>query len=256
MQEYPEPTADDPFLPHSAWNRALVWSMLGLVAWAGFELTAQPAVVAAVVCSKVGWNDLLTAVWLRRRDPHRGRGRACSWFCLSAGVTKMVISSFAMTILLSTVLAVMEGGKPRQNANPQFPVVLTGPLILMAAGAPVLALLAFLGCLSARWNRVRVWIDDPLHHARRADAWPPDFSGARNHNMARGPWLIMLAFAIVMAMLLATMVGALTKSYTVGVLTLIAPIFWICQVSRGAFADRPAECWEEAIHSTAIRNDG
>ena len=87
MHDISETTVDEPFLPQPGWNRALVWSTLALVAWVGFELTAQPAVVAAVVCSRCGWKDLLTALWLRRRDPHRGRGRACSWFCLSAGVT-------------------------------------------------------------------------------------------------------------------------------------------------------------------------
>jgi hypothetical protein len=44
MHENPETTVEDPFLPQSAWNRALVWSSLALVAWVGFELTAQPAV--------------------------------------------------------------------------------------------------------------------------------------------------------------------------------------------------------------------
>jgi len=243
MHDLPETTAADPFLPSRAWNKALIWSMLGLVAWLGFELTAQPAVVAAVVCSKVGWNDFLTALWLRRRDPHRGRGRACSWFCLSTGVTKMVISAFAMTVLITMVLAFTRAGQQRQNPNLPFPVVFWGPLILMAAGAPVLAVLAFCGCVSARWHKVRVWIDDPLHHARRADAWPPDFSGTRRHNMARGPWLVMLAFAIVASMLLATFVGAFAKSIVLGISVLVCPIIWICMISRGAFANSPAECW-------------
>lgn len=245
MHDFPETTSEDPFLPSWAWNKALIWSMLGLIAWLGFELTAQPAVVAAVVCSKVGWNDFLTAYWLRRRDPFRGRGRACSWFCLSAGVTKMVISAFAMTLLITTVLAFTRAGQPRQNPNLPFPVVFWGPLILMSAGAPVLAVLAFCGCVSARWHKVRVWIDDPLHHARRADSWPPDFSGTRRHNMARGPWLIMLAFAVVAAMLLATLAGAFAKSYVLGLSLLVCPIIWICMISRGAFADSPSECWQE-----------
>jgi len=254
MHEYSETTAADPFLPRSIWNRALVWSMLGLIAWLGFELTAQPAVVAAVVCSKCGWNDLLTAVWLRRRDPHRGRGRACSWFCLSAGVTKMVISAFAMTMLISTVMVFTAGVQARPNPNPQFPDAFWGPLILMTAGAPVLSLLAFVGCLSARWNKVHVWIDDPLHRARRADAWPPDFSGVRQHNMARGPWLIMLAFAIVIAMLLGAVVLTLTQSVVLGVVTLIGPILWICLLSRSAFANSPGECWY-AGDGTRTSND-
>jgi hypothetical protein len=246
MHDSPEETIEETLLPRWVWNKALGWSTLALIAWLAFELTAQPAVVAAVVCSKCGWNDLLTALWLRRRDPHRGRSRACAWFCLSSGVTKMVISAFAMTMLISTVLAFMEAGKPRPNANPHFPVVFWGPLILMTAGAPVLALLAFCGIVSARCNRVRVWIDDPLHRARQADSWPPDFSGARVHNMARGPWLLMLAFAVVAAMLVATMVGILAKSYALGAVVLVLPIVGIGLLSRGAFADRPDECWGES----------
>src|SRR5436853_170122 len=104
MHDNPETTFEDPFARQSAGNGALVWSTLALVAWVGFELTAQPAVVAAVVCSKVGWSDFLTAVWLRRCDPQRGRGRACSWFCLAAGVTKMVVAAFALTMVISAVL--------------------------------------------------------------------------------------------------------------------------------------------------------
>ena len=246
MHENSETTVEDPFVPQSAWNRALVWSTLALVAWLGFELTAQPAVVAAVVCSKFGWNDLLTALWLRRRDPHRGRGRACSWFCLSAGVTKMVIAAFTLTMVISAVLISIEGVKPQANPNAPFPVVVWGPGILMAVGLPILALLAFVGCVSARRHHVRVWIDEPLHRARRAAAWPPDFSGARMHNMARGPWLLMVAFVVVAAMLLATLVGAFTKSYVLGTLALIGPIFGIGLLSRGTFAASPGECWDEA----------
>jgi len=244
MRDYPEATEEESILPPWFSNKALIWPTLGLIAWLSFEVTAQPAVVAAVVCSKVGWNDFLTAFWLRRRDPHRGRGRACSWFCLSAGVTKMVISAFAMTVLITAVLAFTRDGQPRQNPNPQFPVAFWGPLILMVAGAPVLSLLAFSGCVSARRHRVRVWIDDPLHEARRANSWPPDFSGTRRHNMARGPWLIMLAFAVVASMLLATLVGAFARSYVLGISVLVCPLMWTCMISRGAFARSPGECWD------------
>ncbi len=240
-----ESTTEESFLPRWFSNAALIWPTLGLIAWLGFELTAQPAVVAAVACSKVGWNDFRTAFWLRRRDPHRGRGRACFWFCLSAGVTKMVISAFAMTLLISTVLAFTRVGQPRQNPNVPFPSVFWGPLILMVAGAPLLSVLAFFGCVSARWYRVRVWIDDPLHHARRANFWPPDFNGARMHNMARGPWLIMLAFTFAASIVLAIIAVTSTQSYILGIVSLFCPILWIVMLSRGAFADSPHECWRE-----------
>lgn len=247
MHDYPETTTDDRFLPSWFTNKALIWPTLGLIAWLGFELTAQPAVVAAVVCSKVGWNDFLTAFWLRRRDPHRGRGRACAWFCLSSGVTKMVVSAFAMTVLISIVLAFTRVGQPRQNPNLPIPAVFWGPLVLMVAGAPVLSLLAFCGCVSARWHKVRVWIDNQLHHARRANSWPPDFSSTKSTNMARGPWLVMLACTVVASIMLAAMVGAFANSYILGISTLLCPLLWITMVSRGAFADSPYECWYPQI---------
>jgi hypothetical protein len=164
----------------------------------------------------------------------------------------MVISAFAMTMLISTVMAFTAGGQPRPNAK--FPDAFWGPLILMTAGAPVLSLLAFVGCLSARWHKVYVWIDDPLHRARRADAWPPDFSGARQHNMARGPWLIMLAFVVVIAILLGAVVLTMMQSVVLGIVTLICPILWICLLSRGAFANSPGECW--GVHAEPFESGG
>jgi hypothetical protein len=67
----------------------------------------------------------------------------------------------------------------------------------------------------------------------------------------------MLAFAVVAAMLLATLVGAFAKSYVLGMSVLICPIIWICMISRGAFADSPGECWEGSVepHETHRKQD-
>lgn len=235
----------DPF-----WNRALVWSTLGLFGWLAFELTAQPALVAAILCTRFGWNDLLTAVWLRRHDPIKGRARACSWFCLASGVMKMVLSAFGLAMIISTVMAIVEGGKPRQNPNPQFPEAFWGPAIMMTAGTPVLALLALIGCVSARMNRIRVWIDSPLTRARQSNIWPPDFrdfTRPSTQNVARGPWLAMVSVAMVAAVVFTSLIFAFSQSIVLAMLALIGMVVGIGWLSRGVFASHPGECWGDDL---------
>ena len=60
----------------------LVWFILISTGWVLFELTANPALSAVVACLKFGWNDSLTARWMRRTDPNRARGGTYFWFLL------------------------------------------------------------------------------------------------------------------------------------------------------------------------------
>jgi hypothetical protein len=133
MSEIVDAPAEETDLRNPVWNRALVWSTLGLVGWLAFELTAQPAVAAAVVCSRFGWNHIRTAVWLWRYDWNRGRSFACLWFVLAAGVTRVVVFAFLLTILFSTFAVARGGGGAARpaNANAALPAIFIGPLILM-----------------------------------------------------------------------------------------------------------------------------
>lgn len=250
MHDLNETTASETLPQDPFWNRALVWSTLGLFGWLAFELTAQPAIVAAILCTRFGWDDFLTAVWLRRNDPLKGRARACAWFCLASGVMKMVLSAFGLAMIISTVMAIMEGGKPRQNPRPPFPEAFWGPLIVMTAGTPVLALLAFIGCVSARMNKVRVWIDAPLTRARQSNIWPPDFrdfTRPSTQNIARGPWLAMVAVAMVAAVVFASLIFALSSSIVLAMLALVGMVVGIGWLSRGVFAAHPGECWGDEL---------
>ena len=71
------------------WQRHLTLPGLLALGWLIFEATSQPALAVVVVCVKFGWNDLLTAYWLRVRDPEPGRGRACFWLYLTGAFWKM-----------------------------------------------------------------------------------------------------------------------------------------------------------------------
>src|SRR5690349_9796317 len=69
--------------------------MLGIVV---YELTAQPGLGAAIACTKFGWDDFLTARWLRRRDPNRRRGRASFWLFVAAGLWKTAVTGVIVLV--------------------------------------------------------------------------------------------------------------------------------------------------------------
>ncbi len=64
------------------WTNPFAWSLLVVTGLLILERTSQPGLAAVVMCAKFGRNDLLTAVWLRRRDPVHPRGWTCFWFYL------------------------------------------------------------------------------------------------------------------------------------------------------------------------------
>ncbi len=258
MSEPLETTAEETDSRNPVWNRALVWSTLGLIGWLSFELTAQPTVAAAVVCSRFGWNHLRTAVWLRRNDRNHERAFVCSWFVLSAGVVRIVVFAFLLTLLFSMVTVARAGPQRQQNPNGPMPTIFMGPLILIVAGPPLAALLVAIGAISARLYNIRVWIDERLDRARRADSWPPRFlavPAGSVQNTARGPWLLTLAVSCVGTLLLAVFIFALSSSWLCGLAAVIVPLGAIGSLSRGLFAATPDECWgdvaEEAVTGPA-----
>src|SRR5947209_18895965 len=85
MENLEHPTADEE-RPGRGWHGPFTWTGLLAVGWVLYELTAQPAVGAVAVCLKFGWEDFRTALWLRRRDPDRRRGRACFWLYAGNGL--------------------------------------------------------------------------------------------------------------------------------------------------------------------------
>ena len=74
--------------------------MLLMIGFLVLEVFADPALVICVACSKLGWNDLVTALWLRRRDPLAVRGATWCWFYLAHGFWKITVAALGMTVLL------------------------------------------------------------------------------------------------------------------------------------------------------------
>src|SRR2546421_118232 len=108
---------DNEWGPARRWHGAFTWTGLLVVGWVLYELTAQPALGAVAVCLKFGWEDFRTARWLRRRDPDRGRGRACFWLYVGNGLWKTAL--VALVILFAMVVAVRVAARRRGQAPKQ-----------------------------------------------------------------------------------------------------------------------------------------
>jgi hypothetical protein len=231
--------------PKPFWNQALVWSTLGLFAWLTFELTTEPAVGVAVFCSRFGWKNVLTAIWIWRRDNNRGRARACLWFCLAGGALRVVVCSFCLALLVSAISSALNNGQGQQNRKGQLPAAMMGPVFLVVTGPLVASMLVFGGCISARRYRVRVWIDDQLHHARESQSWPPKYLNilGQVRNDARGPWLLTLGVAVVASFVLALIIFGISSSWTLAVIGLLTPMSVVVLLSQGVLATRPDQCW-------------
>jgi hypothetical protein len=165
---------------------------------------------------------------------------------------KMVLTGCALAMIFSALINLFDGGKPRQNANPEFPEAFYGPLYLMVAGTPFLAIFAFIGCLSARRHGVRVWLDGSLKRARRNDSWPPDFSIERAGNLqnaARLPWLAMIAMLVI---IIPTLAGAACMlNMILGALVLAGCLTIVHFIARGVIATHPRECWNDPVGNSS-----
>src|SRR6478672_8194353 len=83
------------------------WPVLLAIAFLVYELTAQPGLGAAIACTKFGWDDFLTARWLRRRDPDRRRGKASFWLFVAAGLWKTAVTGVVVLFAVAFIDAMI-----------------------------------------------------------------------------------------------------------------------------------------------------
>lgn len=218
----------------------LGWLTLLAVAWAVFELTHQLALAAVLVCFKFGTEDFLTAGWLYRRDPNRGRARAT--FCAFAawGLWKVALVALAMSLCFT--LALVED----LNPPPAALRALRGTAIATAACFALSALLTLLGLGLAVAGGHRLWVG---RLARAAGRWPPVPAGGAAKNRL-GALLTTGAVAVPLAAAgLAGVLAPRALHPCAGTaLLLTAPI--LVALVRDAVAERAGahgagECWPE-----------
>ncbi|HEV3004398.1 MAG TPA: hypothetical protein VGX78_08040 [Pirellulales bacterium] len=230
------------------WLRGLAWPAFALIAWIVFKLTAEAALGVIVFCLKFGWNDLLTAIWLRCVDPCRHRAQACGWFYVAAAILR--VSLVAVMLMFAIAL-----GTPAQIVAP---IEFVTAAIEACVGFGLLVVTTCVAFVVAWRHGVKVWVDSAIHQARRDRAWPlQDYCRANSAG-----YLLIVALAVAASLLIvAVMFGVFTLAEAFGgqndltaiacTAVLLAPlafavwsIGWLKdRASRTVVAAVPDECW-------------
>lgn len=233
-------------LPHETpargWSERVTWGAMLPLGWLIYEVTARPSFAIVVACARFGWNDFVTAHWLLRTDPDRGRGRTCFWFYLASGLWKITVAAFVITGTILIVTLTLNGNPPRG---------LVDVGITAAVGISLLAIIPLIGVINARISGVKVWVDSSIHDSRRARVWPPRPMGL---NSTMGLLFPALLVPIVLTALI---------TIHLGILSLLACVFgegiYLWMLFRGVAAAHPEECWsplDEAAGSVDDLADG
>jgi hypothetical protein len=234
-----------------------------------YELTAQPGLGAAIACTKFGWDDFLTAIWLRRRDDDRRRGRASFWLFVAAGLWKSAVTG----VIVMFVVAFLEGAMQPPPQPGQLPAppsdAVVGALLVTLFGFTLSTLATGRAFLTALRAKVRLWIDRGVHRDRRADHWPPASAPGRKNRagavLFTALFLGMLVLLSVFHFVLRTalrgwlggppaqnMADTLANLFCCGVFLLVPVLILVFRDILGqlALARSPAECWGSDILQT------
>jgi hypothetical protein len=232
MSARSEQTAKEIFRPERG-SSPVVWLLVLLFALiVGRDLIPLIALLTLIAYGKFACEDLLTAHWLRRRDPYPERGRACAIYCLSRSVLKAVVAALSLASIVYAPVAGMGGWR---RVDPGLGVQGT-----MLAGIAVYVVISIAGWWSARTGGVRIWIDSGLNRSRRRGVWPPRCQGSSNE--ADDAWL---AIAACLVTLLVQPPGDWIYS-DAGLVAggiLAASFVAMHLLTRRIVAATPEECW-------------
>lgn len=234
----------------------LSWPLLFVAGWLLYELTTQPTLGAVAVCLKFGWEDFRAAIWLRRVDRWRLRGRACFWLYLAWGLVKTAAIAGLMSIAF---MAVSPKGPAAQGPRLQAVIqMFTWTGLTMLTGLSCATLTLCYATILARWGGFKLWLSRDIHRARRRNYWPPYAPNLVQKNqlawMLTGALLILIfplviLFSVVFIIISkindriagVIIVGGLLFlmfAYPVGILVLRD------RMRRWLIASDPSECWD------------
>lgn len=213
------------------WSERIWWGAMLPIGWLIYELTAQPSFAIVVACARFGWNDFLTAHWLLRTDPVRGRGKSCFWFYVASGLWKITVAAFVVTgCILIIAVSLAQNGKfapPRGLIDVGLTAII---------GITLLAVVPLIGVMHARLYGVKIWVDSSIHEDRRHNLWPPRATG---YNATMGLLFPALLVPIVVTALI---------TFRLGIWSLLACVFgeglYLWVLFRSVAAHEPADCWE------------
>jgi hypothetical protein len=230
--------------PESRWQSPLTWLGLVAVAWVLFELTYQPAVGTAVICLKFAGEDLRTANWLRRYDPHRTRGWACWWLYVAFGLLKAAgVGALTEIVMLASLMRLVGG--PGQDRIYQASI---GAAVLVTASLSLTFLAGAVAVEFARRARVRLWLDGVPGVARRRGFWPPCKPKAKTDNLLVGllfiggmPVLFGWLLVVVITLLDWKLLGVAGEG--IAAFLIWGPVGLFYLRARDVVARSPYDCW-------------
>jgi hypothetical protein len=246
-------------LEDRSWQRHLTLPGLLALGFLVFEATSQPALGIVVVCVKFGWNDLLTAYWLRMRDPVAGRGRTCFWLYLNSGFLKIGGSAFGFCLLLAIIQSLVDAKNPAPVKGKNEAALVINHTAVLGMAAFALGSLFALPTLWWAWRTgTKLWLDSALHRARRLDHWPPSRTDSNGKNRAK---IVLPASFIIL--ILPTTLWALDSwalNHRNAALWISASLVFIPGIILGlsgplfgwALAKNPGECW---VASGQVENE-
>jgi hypothetical protein len=244
---------------------SLVLPVLLAIGFLVYELTAQPGLGAAIACTKFGWNDFLTARWLRRRDPNRRRGRAEFWLFVAAGLWKTAVTGVVVIFCVGFLEAALRPAPQPGQAPPPPSDAIVGAILTAFFGFTLCTVATGRAFIAALRFRIRLWIDGPVHYDRRANRWPPEGNSDGRKNRAGtilftalflGMLVVLGLFRFVLRSALCGWAGGgprgqqiaetLTNLFCFGVFLIFPVLILVCRDILGqlALARSPAECWD------------
>lgn len=234
------------------WSSVLTLSALLVVGWLLVELTAQPALGVAAVCTKFGWEDFRTGWWLRRRDVDRRRGAACFWLYVASGLWKIAITASLMIFAyIGLKVLGLIGGRPAA-------LHLVTAMLTAFSTIALASLTAFRAMAIAWQGQLRIWLHPAVHRARRRDHWPPDQVGRGNlgGTLVGTAWFALLVPVLFVATFFSVRqaIGPLQQRGPALVFMALFPVLCAllglglyCLVrrvlNRRVFARTPEQCW-------------
>lgn len=176
-------------------------------------LAADSALAVVVGCLKFGTPDLKIARWLRRADPNRVRGCACSWFYVVLAIMRIGFTALLVMIVLIEVTA---AGVPLAQLERRG---ISAVLVVFACFAGA-AVASWIAVASASRGDVRPRMDATTRVTVQNGLWPP-LVDERLRRTNIGPGLIVLYALItgcisVLGTLVITVVFRWTQAERVG----------------------------------------
>ncbi len=176
------------------------WGVMLALGWLAFELTAQPRFGIAVTCTKLMWNDLVTARWWIKRDPWWQRR-----VCVTILLVIRAITKYSFTLMgICMVSSFFENsGKPFELTTLRYSFVIGyGAFILGSIAGVVITPLSII-------SGVRLWLDKGVTESRRVDHFPPKPRGMNQTG------LLLLGTRFFECFLCGILLSAITKNLPV-----------------------------------------